>query len=328
MPHFLLIGAGFTRNWGGPLSDEVTGSLLGDLHDDAELAAALRKGPFEDAFQGFQRPAGSARISDGQRRFRDAVTNLFTRLNLTLLEVPFEFSDDERFSIRNFLARFDAIFSLNQDLLLEIHYQPDVAGRGKWSEVVVPGMRSEPPPPGNDHYGAFGEYWVPIESVDIPPTSQPFVKLHGSTNWHAASGEPILIMGNAKSGAIQKFEVLQHYHALFSSSLNQPKGKLMVIGYGFQDDHINNVIEGASRRYGLGTFLVDPRGRDALLDPRMALADIKPKREIEGIKLIGELRRPLSAVFSGDRFAHEDLCGSSASGSLACGSASRASLTG
>ena len=53
MAHFLLVGAGFTRNWGGPLSDEVTGSLLGDLHDDAGLEARLRKEPFESAFAGF-----------------------------------------------------------------------------------------------------------------------------------------------------------------------------------------------------------------------------------------------------------------------------------
>jgi hypothetical protein len=56
MGHYLLIGAGFSCNWGGPLSDEVTGSLLGELHDDAAIATALRRGPFEDAFAGFQPP--------------------------------------------------------------------------------------------------------------------------------------------------------------------------------------------------------------------------------------------------------------------------------
>ena len=45
MPHYLLIGAGFSRNWDGPLSEEITGSLLGELNDDTELAAALRQGP-------------------------------------------------------------------------------------------------------------------------------------------------------------------------------------------------------------------------------------------------------------------------------------------
>jgi hypothetical protein len=61
----------------------------------------------------------------------------------------------------------------------------------------------------------------------------------------------------------------------------------MVIGYSFQDDHINAVIERASREHGLGTYLVDLRGREVLLDPKMARAMIKPKRDIEDIKLVG-----------------------------------------
>jgi hypothetical protein len=81
----------------------------------------------------------------------------------------------------------------------------------------------------------------------------------------------------------------------------------MVIGYSFQDEHINDVIERASREHGLGTYLVDLRGREVLLDPKMAQGAIKPRRDIEDIRLIGELRRPLSTVFGGDLFAHGEL---------------------
>jgi hypothetical protein len=81
----------------------------------------------------------------------------------------------------------------------------------------------------------------------------------------------------------------------------------MVIGYSFQDEHINAVIELAWREHGLGTYLVDLRGREVLLDPKMARAAIRPKRDIEEIKLIGELRRPLSTVFGSDPFAHGEL---------------------
>src|SRR5262249_14422118 len=57
---------------GGPLSDEITGSLLGELHDDPEIAAALRRGPFEDAFQGFQAPAASNPAGPRLIRFQNA----------------------------------------------------------------------------------------------------------------------------------------------------------------------------------------------------------------------------------------------------------------
>ena len=116
-------------------------------------------------------------------------------------------------------------------------------------------------------------------------------------------------MGNEKSGAIQSFDVLNRSHQFFKSSLNQPNAKLMVIGYSFQDDHINDVIDRASTQ-GLGTSIVDPLGREVLKDqsPRMARAVLRPKRSIEDIKLIGELRRPLQSIFSGnDDFAHGEL---------------------
>src|SRR5215471_20739588 len=103
--YYLVIGAGFSRNWGGPLSDEVTGSLLGELRDDAVIAAALRRGPFEDAFAGFHSPpvAGSAGAS--QTRFQNAVTGLFSRLNKTFVTMTnFEFSNEVRFSVKTFLA--------------------------------------------------------------------------------------------------------------------------------------------------------------------------------------------------------------------------------
>jgi hypothetical protein len=119
MGHYLLVGAGFSRNWGGPLSEEITGSLLGELYDDAVIAKALRRGPFEDAFVGFHSaaPAGASQI-----RFQKAVIDLFSRLKKSFVTKQFEFSKEVNFSVKSFLSKFDSIFSLNQDLLLEIHY--------------------------------------------------------------------------------------------------------------------------------------------------------------------------------------------------------------
>lgn len=136
---------------------------------------------------------------------------------------------------------------------------------------------------------------------------QPLFKLHGSSNWKTESGEPMLIMGNGKSGAIQKFPVLKAYHDQFAARLSEAGSRLMVIGYSFQDEHINSVIELASRERELGSYILDPRGREVLLDPKMARAAIRPQRDIENIRLVGELRRPMSMVFGGDEFAHGEL---------------------
>lgn len=306
MGRYLLIGAGFSRNWGGPLSEEITGSLLGELNDDLEIANALRRGPFEDAFQGFQLPS-AARPPDAKLiRFQDAVSSLFSRLNKSFPK-NFEFNNELDFSVKSFLAKFDAIFSLNQDLLLEIHYVYGFGLQEKWGGVFLPGMGRVAP---RDHIGPFDPTickWIPTDNPVGSPGFQPFYKLHGSSNWQTQSGEPLLIMGNWKTGAIERFPVLRSYHTEFAARLSEYNSKLMVIGYSFQDEHINNVIERASRQHGLGTYLVDLRGREVLLDPKMANAAIKVKRDIEEIKLIGELRRPLSSVFAGDKFAYGEL---------------------
>jgi hypothetical protein len=301
MGHYLLIGAGFSRNWGGPLSEEVTGSLLGELHDDIAIANALRRGPFEDAFAGFHTPAAAGPAGASQIRFQNAVTGLFSRLNKSLLTKQFEFSNDVKFLVKRFLAQFDAIFSLNQDLLLEIHYVSSDT-HGKWSGVTLPGMIFAPPP-GDGTLGT----WTPARNP-ARGLFQPIYKLHGSSNWRTEAGEQLLIMGNEKTGAIRSFPVLRSYHEEFAARLNEGNAKLMVIGYSFQDEHINAVIERASRQHELGTYLVDPSGRAVLRDPKLAGASIYVPRGIEDIKLIGEMRRPLSTVFGGgDLFAHGEL---------------------
>jgi hypothetical protein len=307
MGHYLLIGAGFSRNWGGPLSDEVTGSLLGELHDDVAIASALRHGPFEDAFAGFHSPAPAEPAAAARLiRFQKAVVGLFSRLNKTFIRMRFEFSDDVQFSVKTFLAKFDAIFSLNQDLLLEIHYVRVFNPCMKWNGVHLPGM-TWAPPPGYTHPIDLTVCTWTATAVAHDRNFQPLYKLHGSTNWQSETGEQLLIMGNAKTGAIQRFPMLRRYHDEFAARLSEANSKLMVIGYSFQDEHINAVIERASSERGLGTYLVNPSGRTVLADPKMANAAIKTSRSVEDIKLIGELRRPLSSVFGGDSFAHGEL---------------------
>jgi len=305
MGHILLLGAGFSRNWGAPLASEIAGSLLSELHSDPVLAPRLRGAPFEDAFAGFQRPGGDDENSRRLRHLQDVVTGLFARINTALATTSFEFSNDRAFSVKEFLERFDAIFTLNQDLLLEIHYQPKLVSL-KWSGVIVPGMV-----PGYEggHPGQSDPTkltWKPGEA-GVTPRMQPYYKLHGSSGWKDEQGEAVLIMGSAKSGAIDRFPVLKSYHDAFRQALGQRGAKLMVIGYSFQDEHINRVILEASNKTGLETFIVDPNGIGALKDPKMANAAIQPRRDIEDIKIVGELRRPLSAIFRGDVFAHGEL---------------------
>jgi len=293
----LLLGAGFSRNWGAPLSSEINGSLLSELHDDAQLANQLRNRPFEDLFSGFALPSGGDDAARRQLRLQSAVKATFDRVNLAFHPSEFEFRRQNfeiRFSVGTFLEKFDVIFTLNQDLLLETAY---MTSGGRVRNATIPGMQRAPAD--SNIWRANGQHTLPFG-----PLIQPYIKLHGSTNWQSDAGESVLIMGNAKSGAIAKFPVLKWYHEVFETCLRRGNAKLMVIGYSFQDEHINNVICAASKDYKLETFIIDPLGTAVLRDPRMRDAHIPgPPRELEDITIVGRIRRTLKEIFSGDRFA-------------------------
>ncbi len=59
------------------------------------------------------------------KTFQDAISATFDAMNKALSRRQFEFSNDIRYSIARYLTQFDAIFSLNQDLILERHYNAD-----------------------------------------------------------------------------------------------------------------------------------------------------------------------------------------------------------
>jgi hypothetical protein len=85
-----------------------------------------------------------------------------------------------------------------------------------------------------------------------------YIKLHGSFGWHPSVGSDVLVVGHAKSKTIQREPLLQWYFSLFEEVLHQPEARLVVIGYGFGDPHINEVIADSIRDYGLRLYVVSP----------------------------------------------------------------------
>ena len=75
-----------------------------------------------------------------------------------------------------------------------------------------------------------------------------------------------------KSTAIQSQQVLKWYFAEFQRYLGMGATRLMVIGYGFNDPHINNALLETAPR-GLSLFIIDPLGVDAA-DPTRSLPSV------------------------------------------------------
>jgi hypothetical protein len=211
-------------------------------------------------------------------------------------------------SVRNFLAKFDAIFSLNQDLLLEKHYR-DAVNPGN-PAVAVPGIT----PPNQlapwDHGRWLTEQWIVQDAPPDPNTfrgAQPLFKLHGSSNWRRSDGRDLLVMGGKKMKAVRESPVLTWYHTEFARRLAEPGARLMTIGYGFQDQHINEVIYGAT---GLPIFVVDPAGLKLGLAPKDRSAQIplpESDNKLASSNIIGVSTRYLNTTFGNDTMERQNL---------------------
>lgn len=318
--HILLLGAGFSRNWGGWLAAEAFEYLLGfpRVRTNPALKTLLWKhqssGGFEDALAELQEscsrdPVANRPLLDA---LQGAIEAMFEDMNAGFSEGRrFETSFDVEFSVVRFLSRFDVIFTLNQDLLLERHYLTANLANGpyrNWAGHSLPGMQPAPGAPVEDiHYWSTSR-WVPRPGAEfqLEGDKQALVKLHGSSNWTAGSGSSLMVIGGQKVREIQLHPVLSWYSQLFEEALGRPKTRLMIIGYGFRDSHVNDAIRHAVTKHALEMFIIGPLGSEQAraLNPTRHTGLIKAPTDLERIfeqSLIGASRRALHEIFGRDR---------------------------
>ncbi len=322
MTNYLLIGAGFSRNWGGWLATEAFEYLLGcpEVAGDQTLGQLLwrhqSQGGFESALAELQSAYSRAPHANeaALMGLHAAITRMFNDMNRALMDIElWEFQKFIERHVSTFLTRFDAIFSLNQDLLLEHHYINEnisLIGKKKWSGAQLPGMRRVPALEAMHSASWARSTWHPEEkdAFKVEQNFQPIFKLHGSSNWRHADGRDMLIMGGAKAHEIDQTPILKWYAQEFEDRLSKQPTRLMAIGYGFRDHHINEAIGRAVER-GLKLFIIAPEGAELArrINSTRDRAAIAAPTALEGIleaSLIGASRRPLRDIFGGDMAEH------------------------
>ena len=108
-------------------------------------------------------------------------------------------------------------------------------------------------------------------------------------------------MGGSKSLTIQSHAVLKWYSSELERHLNAGATRLMVIGYGFTDQHINDALMGAAAR-GLKMFIVDPLGAEvANPDRGLPLKRANPFQDI----ICGVSQARLTETFGKNAVEHE-----------------------
>jgi hypothetical protein len=257
--------------FGGFLASEMWAILFNqpEIRADEQLRdVMLAKGfNFESIFE---HVLNSAKYSDAQRTaLNTAMVNSYQHMDNAIYDYKLR-SVSGIWCCQRFVDRFSQassgrpfFFTLNQDIFIERFLSSSK------SLVTIPGVHSP-----SWFNGRLGPSLSSEEFVTLPDERQlqkvknefwnknnnhfTYVKLHGSYGWRAHDGSDVMVIGQGKEGRIEKEPLLKWYLSLFEESLNEGDKNLVVIGYGFGDDHINNIIAEAIRDRKLKLFVISP----------------------------------------------------------------------
>ncbi len=309
----LLTGAGWSRNWGGQLASEVWSSLVGHLRvrTHVRLYKLLLDEPsFEVALGRTSEPPFSA---TDRAELQQALSDTFVAMDREIARVDHDpwinIYKVQELLFRFFGRRGDGntegyLFTLNQDLFFERHlYNEHVAGA---PGGVLPGLV---PRPGQRWFGtnmgAFDTSFI-MQPVADPiaqgrlQSQMNVIKLHGSFNWRSADGNDMMVVGTEKTGQIAAQPLLAWYAQVFREVLSAGDVRLMIVGYGFADEHINVVIADAIEKHGLSVFIWN-----TMANLKSTLISMPHGMRIwKG--LISTATRPLVEVFPGNQAETEE----------------------
>ncbi|MDD2614269.1 MAG: SIR2 family protein [Methanosarcina sp.] len=312
--YVLLLGAGFTKNFGAPLASEMWDLIAGHeiiqtqprikklmQYDDSDHSyesiyyTVLEEG-FEDKNGLFGEIDKNVRFTnEEQKAIEEAINFAYEHIDETLIKyIEEQGHKSVLINISHFISSFlrgeifmtsdgyilttsdgyifmtapdnnkkAFIFSLNQDLFFERAFS-------KYDNIKLyrPGIKSEP----NWVRNGINEKLADSDLCELPNEnelndegilpkgSRLIIKLHGSYDWIRFDGSRrAMVIGRDKETQIQKEPLLSCYFDIFKETLSQGQRRLLIVGYGFGDPHINRVLSKAVTCHGLKIYILSPK---------------------------------------------------------------------
>lgn len=307
----MLTGAGWSRNWGAPVAAEVRDRLL--AHQSVRTRPALRElllrnTSFEVALAESHK---SPFTSSDREALESAILSEFKEIDSGMERLG-ESRHPNLYQIQQLVwdlcwvhpSDTGYFFTLNQDLWPE---------RGLYNGHTRPGY-PVPRLPGmklrdlsqhifDTRVGPFSDnlLMAPCEEEMAKPLPGALnvLKLHGSFNWRSEADGALMVVGDGKHSQIAGSRVLNWYSDIFRAVLHQGKKRLLIVGYGFGDNHINQTIADAIQQAELKIFIwntsnsIETRVREA------RGANGASVGETMWSGLLSTSSRPMSEVFTG-----------------------------
>ena len=307
----LLTGAGFTKNFGGFLASEMWAQIFNSRHirPHKKLGEILRRDfDYESVYNRVlvwdnsldEKSALEAALFDAYQQLDQRIRNLHINQEGGAVDLDKLGMILDRFSGSGNVRGY--FFTLNQDLFVERWHTSEY-------QLWVPGI--------SNHVSRRKNDALCDEDIIAVPTAEQmkkhrernddsristygrfqYIKLHGSWNWRTSDGKSAMVVGRGKETRIMQEPLLSWYLETFESVLSEQGRKLLVIGYGFRDPHINEVIARCVDKHGLELYVLSPLLPEEF-EHHLKLHAFGSSND--SVSLSGVIWRGLAGYFQGD----------------------------
>lgn len=296
----LLTGAGFTKNFGGFLSNEMWAKIFNcrEVQNKPTLKNILLN---DFDYESVYHKVYDGDYTDEKEAINTAIFEAYSKLDV-IAQNYIPATDASKSEIlhgaRKIIDRFtwensqiDFFFTLNQDLFIErliSDTKKRISNPGISRRIVNPLFINARLPLKSDDFikvPTKDELDTTRHATTLSHIELNYIKLHGSFGWENSGISNKMIIGRNKEKKIANEPILFWYFELFKQVLFYGERKLLIIGYGFRDSHINEVILEAIARYGLKLYILSPADPAAF------------KNELSNVAQGGQIFQGLSGYF-------------------------------
>lgn len=287
----LLTGAGFTKNFGGFLATEMWSQIFNDrrVQTSQKLREVLRRNYDYEA--AYSKVIDDSHFSDDEKQtMRDVILDTYMRLDNAIRNWVFDGSSQRLniYGLGDLISKISSqkknpyFFTLNQDIFAERRWGHPSPGAPKFAHGIGP----------MDSKSFRVENFVVLPKENIPELVQRgvadhrgvhYIKLHGSYGWKSSKGSNQLVIGTNKEALIKREPLLQEYFKIFKGAIAEGDKKMLIIGYGFADKHINEALLKGVEDHGLELYVINP-------NPLWELENRMRNGHFYAIKLIDGIR--------------------------------------
>ena len=299
-----MTGAGYTRNFGGFLAEDMWEKIFNEVKDSATLKTILSNDfDYESAYHKVhdgnysdkEKKAINTAILKAYKKLDGISQNYIPATNASKAEVLY---GAKRIVDRlASMGEINFFFTLNQDLFIERLIS------GTIKPITTPHMpRFFIPASMNSKLPIKDADFKTVPAQDkldtlehattLSPNEFHYIKLHGSFGWKSSNGSNKLVIGRNKESQIADEPLLLWYSELFKQVLFQGERKLLIIGYGFRDDHINKVIAEAIKQHDLNLYVLSPTA------PRVFKDELLKADHVYGDQIFKDLSGYVRTSFS------------------------------